>query len=61
MIKRSWLAVLLPLAVACSPEVQLKAPKKPITINLNVKIDHVIRVKVNKDLEKLFNEESELF
>lgn len=34
---------------------------KPITINLNVKIDHEIRVKVDKDLDDLFESESELF
>lgn len=57
-----WLAALLPLLVAgCAPTVQLKAPDKPITINLNVKIDHEIRVKVDKDLDQLFNEDSDLF
>jgi len=55
------LAALLPLVAACAPTVQLKAPEKPITINLNVKIDHEIRVKVNKDLEQLFSEDSDLF
>ena len=30
-------------------------------INLNVKIEHEIRVKVDKDLEDLFEEENELF
>jgi hypothetical protein len=30
-------------------------------INLNVKIEHEIRVKVDKDLENLFEENDELF
>jgi hypothetical protein len=30
-------------------------------INLNVKIEHEIRVKVDKDLENLFEEDDELF
>lgn len=60
-MKRLWLTALLPLAVACTPHVVLEAPKEPITINLNVKIDHEIRVKVNQDLERLFNKKSELF
>lgn len=56
-----WFAALLPLVVGCSPTVALKAPEKPITINLNVKIDHEIRIKVNKDLEQLFSKDSDLF
>ncbi|EKE72338.1 hypothetical protein B3C1_10917 [Gallaecimonas xiamenensis 3-C-1] len=49
------------MLVACSPRVALEAPKEPITINLNVKIEHEIRVKVDKDLDALFEKESELF
>lgn len=52
------LAALLPLS-ACT--LKVAAPEKPITINLNVKIEHEVRVKVEKDLENLFEEESDLF
>jgi len=45
----------------CSPTVKLEAPKEPIEINLNVKIEHEIRVQVDKELEGLFDEDSELF
>lgn len=55
------LALIVPLAVACTPRVALEAPEEPITINLNVKIDHQIRLKVEKDIDDLFNENSELF
>jgi hypothetical protein len=55
-----WLA-LMPTLAACSPRIALEAPKEPITINLNVKIDHEIRLRVEKDLEQLFEEESQLF
>ena len=41
--------------------VQVEAPDKPITINLNVKIDHEIQVKVEKELNEVFAENSELF
>jgi hypothetical protein len=37
------------------------APDKPITINLNVKIDHEIRVKVDKDLDQVISSDSGLF
>ena len=30
---------------ACTPTVQVAAPKEPITINLNVKIEHEIYVR----------------
>lgn len=46
---------------ACNPTVRVEAPEKPITINLNVKIEHEIRVKVEKDLEDVLSEDSGLF
>ncbi len=46
---------------ACSPTVQVAPPSEPITINLNVKIEHEIKIKVEKDLEELFGEDSDLF
>ena len=52
---------LLLLMVACAPTIQVKAPDEPITINLNVKIEHEIRVKVDKELDNLFAEDSDLF
>jgi len=52
-----WMASL----AACSPKVQLEAPKEPITINLNVKIEHEIRIKVDQDLETLFDEDEDIF
>ena len=54
-------ASLLSVLMACTPTVQVKAPEEPITINLNVKIEHEIRVKVDQDLENLFDEDDDLF
>jgi hypothetical protein len=51
LIIASW------LAVACSPTVKVAPPDKPITINLNVKIEHEIKVKIEKELDDLFKEE----
>ncbi|QDF67368.1 YnbE family lipoprotein [Shewanella sp. SNU WT4] len=45
-------ATLLSL-VACSPTVKIEPPDKPITINLNVKIEHDIKIKVDKQLDDL--------
>jgi len=55
------LVCLLAVATACTPTVQMAAPKEPIEINLNVKIEHEIRVKVDRELEDLFEEDSEIF
>ena len=49
------------ILLACQPKIQVEAPKEPITINLNVKIEHEIRVKVDKDLDDLFAEDEGLF
>ena len=49
------------LLVACQPTVQLQAPSEPITINLNVRIEHEIRVKVDQELDEVFAENPDLF
>jgi hypothetical protein len=53
-------AVFIVLA-GCSPTVKVEAPEKPIEINLNVKIEHNIRLQVDKELEDLFAEDSDVF
>ena len=48
---------------ACTPKatVEVKPPEEPIVINVNVKIEHEIRVKVDKDLDDLFENNDEIF
>jgi len=53
--------VFILLLSACTPRVEVAVPDKPITINLNVKIEHEIRVKVERELEDLFDEEEAIF
>jgi hypothetical protein len=55
------LLALAALAAGCQPKVQVEAPKEPITINLNVKIEHEVRVKVDRELDALFEKEGDLF
>ena len=55
------ISLLLVFGAGCNPTVKLEAPKEPIEINLNVKIEHNIRVQVDEELEDLFDEENELF
>lgn len=51
---------LLLTATACTPTVKVAADE-PITINLNVNIQHEVRVKVEDDLEDLLSDDSGLF
>jgi hypothetical protein len=39
----------------------VEAPKEPIVINMNIKIDHEIKVKVDEDLERAIADEKEIF
>ncbi|WP_404402880.1 YnbE family lipoprotein [Idiomarina seosinensis] len=56
-----FLFIVLTGLAACTPTVQVAAPKEPITINLNVKIEHEIYVKVDKALDNVISESSDLF
>ncbi len=48
------------LLSGCTHRIEVSA-KEPITINLNLKIDHEIRVKVDKELDDIFSEDSDVF
>jgi type IV pilus biogenesis protein CpaD/CtpE len=49
------------LLSGCTPRIEVAAPKEPITINMNVKIEHEIHIKVDKDVESLLKSRSDLF
>ncbi|WP_423250665.1 YnbE family lipoprotein [Enterobacter asburiae] len=49
------------LLAGCTPRIEVAAPKEPITINMNVKIEHEIHIKVDKDVETLLKSRSDLF
>ena len=56
-MERSILAATLMLVlVGCTPKVAVEAPKEPITINLNIKLDADVRLRVEEkaksDVEK---------
>ena len=55
------LIVISAMLGGCSPTVKVEAPDKPITINLNVKIEHEIRIKVDRELDELITQKKELF
>ena len=60
LIRASFGALALIVLLACTPTVKVSTDE-PITINLNVNIKHEILVKIDKDLDNLFDEDSELF
>ncbi|WES70648.1 YnbE family lipoprotein [Superficieibacter sp. HKU1] len=49
------------LLTGCTPRIEVAAPEAPITINMNVKIEHEIHIKVDKDVETLLKSRSDLF
>jgi type IV pilus biogenesis protein CpaD/CtpE len=49
------------LMAGCSPTVKIEAPDKPIVINMNIKIDHEIRIKVDRELDSLIDNKKGLF
>ena len=55
------LALGVALATGCAPTIKVEAPREPIVINLNVKIEHEIRVKVDKELDDLFADNEDIF
>ena len=64
LIKRllmvACIAASITLLGACTPTVKV-ATDEPITINLNVNIQHEIRVKVDKELDDVLSEDGGLF
>lgn len=40
------------LLAACQPTVRVEAPKEPITINLNIKLDADVRVKLEEKADE---------
>lgn len=46
---------------ACTPTVKVETPDKPIEINLNVKIQQEVRVKIDKDLDAAIANDPALF
>ena len=49
------------LVAACSPTIKLEVPDKPIVINLNVKIEQEVRVKLEKGVEEAMQKNPKIF
>ncbi len=63
-MKRDRLVVALAaltLAGACQPTIKIEPPDKPIVINLNIKIEQEIRIKLEKSVDDLLRSDTGLF
>ena len=49
------------LLASCQPTVKVEAPDKPIVINLNVKIEQEVRIKVEREVDDLLEKNPDLF
>jgi hypothetical protein len=54
---RLALAAALAALSGCTPTIKVEAPDKPIEINMNINIRHEILVKVERDVEAMFENE----
>ncbi len=49
------------LAMGCAHTIKVQAPDKPIKIDLNVKIDQEVRIKLDKDVNNLIKNNPNIF
>lgn len=64
MLTRSVAAIALTgglLLGACTVTHRVEAPKEPIRVELAIKIDQEVRVRLDDDVEELINENPDLF
>lgn len=54
--------LLIPAALAaCTPTVKVEAPDKPIEINMNVNIEHRVKVEIERDVQTAINNNRDIF
>ena len=49
------------LALGCTPKVEVAAPKEPITINLNIKLDADVRVRLEEKAKEDIKSNPDIF
>lgn len=60
-MKNNMIMIIALALFACTPEVKIQAPDKPIEINLNVKIEHKIKIEIEKDVKSAISKNPDLF
>ncbi|MCE2926299.1 MAG: YnbE family lipoprotein [Rickettsiales bacterium] len=61
MRKTFFLLSLASLLAACTPTVKVEAPDKPIEINMNIKIEHKVKVEIEKDVKQAIAKNKDIF
>lgn len=61
MTRNIHLFLISVLLSACTPTVQLQAPDKPIEINMNVNIEHHVKVEIDKDVRQAMDKNKDIF
>lgn len=61
LLRSVSLIVATAVLAGCQPSVRVEAPREPITINLNVKVDAEVRVKLEEQAEKDIRNAPEIF
>ena len=46
---------------SCAPTVRVQAPEEPIEINLNVRIEQEVRIRIDRELEEAFEANDDIF
>lgn len=59
-IKFFYSVPLLVLISGCIPRIEVAPPKEPVTINMNVKVDHEINIKADPKVQALLERQSQL-
>ena len=49
------------LILGCQPTVRVEAPKEPITINLNIKLDAEVRLKIEEQAQEDIQANPDIF
>lgn len=57
----SGLGLMVLILCACQPRVTVEAPDKPVQIDLNIKIQHELKVKIEKDVDDLIKKNPDIF
>ena len=52
MLRSRIVGLVVLASLGCSPVVRVEAPREPITINLNIKLDADVRVKLEDQAKK---------
>lgn len=61
MKKLTLALIAFPLVAACTPTVKVEAPDKPIEINMNVNIEHRVKVEIDRDVQAAMKNNKDIF